>query len=242
MRDECEEGAITRKSQGLWRLTMQQIAKNLKKFRVDLGMTQEDLANKMHVTRQTVSNWENGKSQPDIPCLESLAEVFNKDLLEFIYGSSKEPYIKYQKKYIIMILICIAVFLCSVILEFTVYQKMIGDFHTYFMNGFEISLYVSVVRPAAFFSLGVLIPAAVSLWQGIYLDQKVRHILLVIACILLLLSLIIVIERLLLMIKPDILPGFIFLSVYTSDFARAAFLAIMPFLSGVGVFLGVNKK
>ncbi|WP_283112822.1 helix-turn-helix transcriptional regulator, partial [Lactobacillus gallinarum] len=38
----------------------------IKKQRADLGLTQEEVAKKLSVTRQTLSNWENEKSYPDL--------------------------------------------------------------------------------------------------------------------------------------------------------------------------------
>ena len=38
----------------------------IKKLRRDQGLTQEELAGKIHVTRQAVSNWENEKNLPDL--------------------------------------------------------------------------------------------------------------------------------------------------------------------------------
>ena len=38
------------------------ISKQIKKYRVDLKLSQEELAEKIYVTRQSVSNWENGKN------------------------------------------------------------------------------------------------------------------------------------------------------------------------------------
>lgn len=76
---------------------MNEVAKNLKKIRVSSGMTQEELAEKMFVTRQTISNWENGKSQPDVQTLTSLADSFGVEVSELIYGR-KRPYIRFQKK------------------------------------------------------------------------------------------------------------------------------------------------
>ena len=41
---------------------MSVIGKNMKKIRSEKGMTQEELAEQLHVTRQAVSNWEQGGS------------------------------------------------------------------------------------------------------------------------------------------------------------------------------------
>ena len=43
-----------------------EIGKKLKDARMKSGFTQETVAEKLHVSRQTISNWENEKSYPDI--------------------------------------------------------------------------------------------------------------------------------------------------------------------------------
>ena len=43
-----------------------EIGKKLKNARVQSGMTQENVAEKINVSRQTISNWENEKSYPDL--------------------------------------------------------------------------------------------------------------------------------------------------------------------------------
>ena len=42
------------------------IADKIKNARIQKGYTQEQVAEELLVTRQTISNWENGKSLPDI--------------------------------------------------------------------------------------------------------------------------------------------------------------------------------
>ena len=49
-------------------------------------MTQSDLAEKMFVTRQTVSSWENGRTQPDIDSLTALSQALSVSVEELIYG------------------------------------------------------------------------------------------------------------------------------------------------------------
>jgi len=69
---------------------MVKISKNLKKFRKASGLTQEQLAGRMNLTRQAISNWENDKSQPDIDSLAQLAEIFGISVEEMIYGDLKK--------------------------------------------------------------------------------------------------------------------------------------------------------
>ena len=49
---------------------------NIKRLRTEQGMSQEVLAERLHVVRQTVSKWEKGISVPDAEMLLQLAEVF----------------------------------------------------------------------------------------------------------------------------------------------------------------------
>ena len=69
---------------------MSKVSKNLKKIRTEKKLTQDALAEKLHVTRQAISNWENDKTKPDIESLELLAEVLEVDIEELIYGEKKE--------------------------------------------------------------------------------------------------------------------------------------------------------
>lgn len=76
---------------------MSKVSKNLKKIRTEKKLTQDALAEKLHVTRQAISNWENDKTKPDIESLEMLAEVLEVDIEELIYGEKKEVIISQDK-------------------------------------------------------------------------------------------------------------------------------------------------
>ena len=54
----------------------------LKEIRKISGMTQEELADKLNVSRQTISKWELGKSQPDLVSLKLLDNALNLSELE----------------------------------------------------------------------------------------------------------------------------------------------------------------
>lgn len=58
----------------------------IKKHRDTLGLSQEELAEKVFVTRQSVSNWETGKTYPDIHSLLLLGNLFGCTLDELIKG------------------------------------------------------------------------------------------------------------------------------------------------------------
>lgn len=56
--------------------------------RVNAEMTQDDVAKEMHISKQTIVNWEKGKSEPTISQAKSLAELY-KIKLDYIFLPSK---------------------------------------------------------------------------------------------------------------------------------------------------------
>ena len=69
---------------------MANVGKNISKLRRLKGLTQDELAEKLFVTRQTVSGWENGRTQPALDILGELSDVLDCSPLDII-GSSKKP-------------------------------------------------------------------------------------------------------------------------------------------------------
>ena len=67
-----------------------EIANQIKRLRSEKGLSQDDLAEKIFVSRQTVSNWENEKTYPDIKSLILLSEVFETSLDALIKGDLNE--------------------------------------------------------------------------------------------------------------------------------------------------------
>ncbi len=62
------------------------LGNQIKKYRTQLSLSQDDLAEKIFVSRQSVSNWENDKTYPDIKSLILLSEVFHVSLDTLIKG------------------------------------------------------------------------------------------------------------------------------------------------------------
>lgn len=63
-----------------------ELGKQIKKYRSELGLSQETLADRIYVSRQTISNWENDKNYPDINSLLRLSEVFQVSIDNLIKG------------------------------------------------------------------------------------------------------------------------------------------------------------
>ena len=66
------------------------VGKNIKKYREQKGLTQEQLAEQLNVTRQAVSNWENQKTQPDVETLHKISCVLECSVEELIYGTQRK--------------------------------------------------------------------------------------------------------------------------------------------------------
>lgn len=66
-----------------------EIGKKLKNARIEAGITQEKAAEKIDVSRQTISNWENEKSYPDIISVIALSDLYSVSLDELLKGDQK---------------------------------------------------------------------------------------------------------------------------------------------------------
>ena len=66
-----------------------EIGKKLKDARMRSGFTQESVAKKVNVSRQTISNWENEKSYPDIISVIELSNLYSISLDKLLKGDEK---------------------------------------------------------------------------------------------------------------------------------------------------------
>ena len=92
-----------------------ELNEQIKKYRTEMNISQEELAEKIYVTRQSISNWENGKTYPDIHSLLLLSSLFGISLDQLVKGDieimkeeiKKEEIAKmnrYGKAYTIMLI------------------------------------------------------------------------------------------------------------------------------------------
>lgn len=65
------------------------IGKRLKDARIESGYTQEQVAEQLDVSRQTISSWENGRTFPDIVSVVSLSDIYDVSLDVLVKGDEK---------------------------------------------------------------------------------------------------------------------------------------------------------
>lgn len=143
---------------------MANVGKNIRNMRNKKRMTQNELGEKLFVSRQTVSNYETGKSNPDIDMLVKIAEVLNTDVNILIFGiptppDKKREYLKF------IISASIVLFLGIFIAIARPWLKTWTDdtFHTGLTIAFQVSVY-----PAFLFCTGWCIMQA----SGTFLGAK----------------------------------------------------------------------
>ncbi|WP_407946511.1 helix-turn-helix transcriptional regulator [Planococcus antarcticus] len=65
------------------------LSKQIKKYRTREQLSQEELAEKLYISRQTISNWENERSYPDIHNLLLMSVLFAVSLDDLVKGMSR---------------------------------------------------------------------------------------------------------------------------------------------------------
>ena len=80
-------------------MNQEKIGKYIYELRIKNNLTQKDLADKLSITSQAVSKWENGRGIPDIEQLNKLSEIFNVDIKEIINGEDNKKTYSGKIKY-----------------------------------------------------------------------------------------------------------------------------------------------
>ena len=127
-----------------------EIANQIKKLRAEKGMSQDELAEKIFVSRQTVSNWENEKTYPDIKSLILLSEVFETSLDALIKGDLKEmkrqidgqEYAKFVRNSVILTVMFILIFITPIPLG-------------YFLGWWGMAIYLAIFAAGMFFAIKI---------------------------------------------------------------------------------------
>ena len=128
---------------------MRDISKNIRWARTKQNMTQEDLAQALFVTRQTVSNYETGKSRPDVDTLLQLAQVLETDVNTLIYGPPVPENRRQAVKWLILSGVLLALLAVGYMALFLLYKK-------YEMRLYFVPLHLGnfAIRPLFLFVFG----------------------------------------------------------------------------------------
>ena len=108
------------------------LGKKIIEMRKKAKLSQEQLAEKLDVTRQTISNWENGKFYPDIDVLVKISKCFNislDDLLSYDnkvlqYLKDSTDVVKSNKKLLYAILLNILIIILFIIIGITANESI----------------------------------------------------------------------------------------------------------------------
>ena len=79
-------------------MNQKKIGRFLKELRKEMGITQEEFAEKLDVSSRTISRWETGANMPDISLLVNIAEIFNVSIPEIINGERKSEIMEKETK------------------------------------------------------------------------------------------------------------------------------------------------
>ena len=71
---------------------MAEFGENIRKAREEMGITQQTLADRLYVTRQAVSRWENGSRYPDLLTAKALARALDTTLNDLLYDDDMQTY------------------------------------------------------------------------------------------------------------------------------------------------------
>jgi transcriptional regulator with XRE-family HTH domain len=99
-----------------------ELGKQIRKYRTQFDLSQEEFAEKVFVSRQTISNWENDKSYPDIKSLVSMSEIFHVSLDQLIKGDievmrkeiNEQEHVAFQRDSLIYTVLFIAVLILPI--------------------------------------------------------------------------------------------------------------------------------
>lgn len=146
---------------------MRDVGKNIRDLRQESGLTQDELAERLFVSRQTVSNYELGRTRPDINMLERLARVLETDLSTLLYGPpDREEKRRVLKRRLLRLLIALGTGLGILALYLYLYPKTVAYSGRTYDNRPKY-LVAAFLRPAAALCLGWALMQALSCFTAL---------------------------------------------------------------------------
>ncbi len=145
---------------------MRDIGKNIRLLRIKQNITQDELAEKLFVSRQTVSNYETGRSRPDVDTLIRLSEILNVEVQDLLYGPPVTQSQIIERRWLLfgLSLLAAMTIVCIGTEHLIEYLRDAPDelYLSYFVSGAFYALSL-IIRPCLFLVLGWTFPQALSL-------------------------------------------------------------------------------
>ena len=122
-------------------MNQEKIGKFIYDLRKKYNLTQAELANRLHVTAQAVSKWENGRGVPDIELLKKLSEEFDVSISELIEGEKNNK--KNNKIWLVSSAILVVLIVITITLLITIpnddesftFSSLVCDNDSFSING-----------------------------------------------------------------------------------------------------------
>lgn len=215
---------------------MTSVSKNIKRLRNEAGMSQETLAEKLSVTRQTVSSWETGRTQPDLETLAAIGEALGSDVTGLIYGKKPPEAVgwkRYQKKYAAAAVTLMALAAALALYGALRIPALKAQFQMFYVIKKEYLTYRIIGLPLEMAAFGALTLCLVSFWGDIRI--KMRWVRIALLCV----------SALAIAVPCSV----VFLCVtgawqhtlYRSMYNIVGLYYPFFILPGMGMFLGLNK-
>lgn len=220
-----------------------EIGRHIRQLRTVNHMTQDDLAQQLHVTRQNISSWETGKSAVSVEYLTALSALFDVSIEELIYGPSpNRPYRKFQRRYFVCIGICGLLLLLILLSRLTALPYIHDIQSTSFLTVYGV-LYTIILRVLSSALAGVMLCALVSLWGDLRLRPPFRRISLIFGILFFLAAIFLTILVLVLYCFPhsQLWNSSFFLYLYRLWLSSKVLQLALPFVGSVLIFLGCNR-
>lgn len=222
---------------------MSSFPKNLRHLRKAAGMTQDNLAQKMNVTRQAISAWERGCTEPDIQTLMLLAQVLNVDANELLFGRKAYYSATIQKADLRIATISFGVSLIILILQLVLYPYLL-KLQSEQLIQYAIS-YKQIVPPLGYYAGGVFLLSTIALFFNFPIKETWRRIFLILSVVLSAPSVLVILEELLWISLPHFsapFSGVIIRQGVLNPALIITLLKVFPFFSGMFMIAGRGRN
>ena len=153
---------------------MTDFAHNLKRSRLDAGLTQEQLAQQLSVTRQSVSSWELGRTEPDFETAGRLAEIFGTSVSSLLGEDEKPPYPRFQKRFVVGFAVCAGL----VLLIFSLELALFAYWRKLLLHDYGPALYAALwklsVPPLLWYLAGLGAVCFFAWWAPVRCGKRAR--------------------------------------------------------------------